>query len=97
VAKMDMKAKAKRAPRAARAEFEIADPPRTDRPKRGIRLLVIGCGERIVIGGEAFEVTRLLGGGRMLVRPLRRDKEAESRATPAKEVNASVSAPVVQP
>jgi len=95
VARINTATKGRIERRAVRAEFEIAAPPRTDRPKRGIRLLVIGCGERIVIGGEVFEVTRLLGGGRMLIRPLPRDrKEAESRTTPAKEINAS--APVVQ-
>lgn len=56
-------------------EVAVKSPFKTERPKGGIRMIRLEPGDRIKVGGDAFEVTRVLGDGRVLVRGLHAVRE----------------------
>ncbi len=43
---------------------------KTDRPKRGMRVLELQTGDSIKVGGQEFSIVKILRSGRFLVAPL---------------------------
>lgn len=49
-------------------------PWKTDRVKKGQRLIEIQLGDLVVVGGQSFRVVRRLSNGRLVVRQFKTDE-----------------------